>query len=234
MHIQSIRVREFGTIGHLEVQLADGLNVISGPNEAGKSTLMKAVWFALTRRCTSKAQEIREVVPNSGGTPEVKVGVVVDGTTYELEKTFGGQSGSAHLRVDHPNGGIDDHLDHFKPALDRVPDRVLRHRGSGPLQGGAGLVLDGAERGSEGAVPRIAPLKNLLAGATLVGGEGIERVVVKVKQVVVRHGRGRSWRRKSRQVAQGGGCARAGLRLATVSNAAGPPPLWAMHSAPHR
>jgi len=109
MHIQSIRVREFGTIDHLEVGLTDGLNVISGPNEAGKSTLMKAVWFALTRRCTSKAQEIREVEPNSGGTPEVTVGIVVDGTTYELEKTFDGQSGTTHLRVDHRDGGIDDY-----------------------------------------------------------------------------------------------------------------------------
>lgn len=109
MHIQSIRVREFGTIDQLEVDLTGGLNVISGPNEAGKSTLMKSVWFALTRRCTSKAQEIREVVPNSGGTPEVEVDVVVDGTTYELEKTFDGQGGTAHLRVDHQDGGIDDY-----------------------------------------------------------------------------------------------------------------------------
>lgn len=109
MHIKSVRVSEFGTIDDLEVDLTDGLNVISGPNETGKSTLMKAVWFALTRRCTSQAREIREIVPNGGGTPEVEVHLRTNGTTYELEKVFDGQSGRVSLRVDHSEGGIDDY-----------------------------------------------------------------------------------------------------------------------------
>lgn len=109
MHIESVRVREFGTIDEIEVDLTDGLNVISGPNETGKSTLMKAVWFALTRRCTSQAQEIREIVPNRGGTPEVEVRLQTNGSTYELEKVFDGQSGRVSLRVDHSEGGIDDY-----------------------------------------------------------------------------------------------------------------------------
>lgn len=109
MHIESIRVCEFGTLDNFEVDLTDGLNVISGPNETGKSTLMKAVWFALTRRCTSQAQEIREIEPNSGGTPEVEVHLKVDGTRYELEKVFAGQRGQVSLRVDRSEGGIDDY-----------------------------------------------------------------------------------------------------------------------------
>lgn len=109
MHIVSVRVSEFGTIDDLEVDLSEGLNVISGPNETGKSTLMKAVWFALTRRCTSQAQEIRAIVPNRGGTPEVEVHLQANGTTYELEKVFDGQSGQVSLRVDHSEGGIDDY-----------------------------------------------------------------------------------------------------------------------------
>ena len=109
MRIVSIRVSEFGTIEDLEIDLTDGLNVISGPNETGKSTLMKAIWFALTRRCTSQAREIREIVPNRGGTPEVEVHLRANGTTYELEKVFDGQSGQVSLRVDHSERGIDDY-----------------------------------------------------------------------------------------------------------------------------
>lgn len=109
MRIVSVRVSEFGTIEDLEIDLTDGLNVISGPNETGKSTLMKAIWFALTRRCTSQAREIREIVPNRGGTPEVEVHLRANGTTYELKKVFDGQSGQVSLRVDHSERGIDDY-----------------------------------------------------------------------------------------------------------------------------
>jgi DNA repair exonuclease SbcCD ATPase subunit len=109
MHIQSVHVEEFGTIDALEVDLTEGLNVISGPNEAGKSTLMQAVWFALTRRSTSKAQEIRDIVPEEGGTPRVEVSLSVDGTTYQLEKVFDGQSGTASLRAEGADGRIENH-----------------------------------------------------------------------------------------------------------------------------
>lgn len=109
MHIEFAKAEEFGTIKDLEISFSDGLNVISGPNEAGKSTLMRAIWLALTRRCTSKAKEIREIVPNSGGTPTVEVHIASGGTRYELEKVFGGQSGEASLRVEGPNGTFDQH-----------------------------------------------------------------------------------------------------------------------------
>jgi DNA repair exonuclease SbcCD ATPase subunit len=109
MYIEWTRVREFGTLGDIEVDFSEGLNVISGPNEAGKSTLMQAIWFALTRRCTSNAEEIRNIVPNAGGTPSVEVHIGVDGTRYEMEKVFDGQSGRTSLRVQHEYGSIDQH-----------------------------------------------------------------------------------------------------------------------------
>ena len=109
MHIEWTRVREFGTLGDIEVEFSEGLNVVSGPNEAGKSTLMQAIWFALTRRCTSKAEEIRNIVPNTGGTPSVEVRIGADGARYEMEKVFDGQSGRASLRVEHEDGSIDQH-----------------------------------------------------------------------------------------------------------------------------
>lgn len=109
MHIESVRVEDFGPIGNLAVDFEKQLNVISGPNEAGKSTLMQAIWFALTRRSTSQASEIRSIEPKSGGTPSVEVCLHVDGTEYTLEKVFGGQSGRTYLKVDPSDGAMEEH-----------------------------------------------------------------------------------------------------------------------------
>jgi len=107
MHIESVRVEEFGPIDRLAVSLDEGLNVISGPNETGKSTLMRAIWFALTRRSTSQASEIRSIEPNSGGTPNVEVCLRVGGARYALEKVFNGQRGRTNLEVDPPEEAME-------------------------------------------------------------------------------------------------------------------------------
>jgi DNA repair exonuclease SbcCD ATPase subunit len=99
MRIHSVSVENFGTIGAVDLKFDGGMTVICGPNESGKSTLRKAIWFALTRRATSKAEEIRAVEPRGGGTPRVEVAMEQAGGTYALEKTFGGQSGSTTLKV---------------------------------------------------------------------------------------------------------------------------------------
>ena len=103
MHIESVRVEDFGTINSIELDLDEGLNVISGPNETGKSTLMRAIWFALTRRSRSQASEIRSIEPHGGGTPEVEVCLNDNGTRYRMEKVFNGQSGTTSLEVEPPD-----------------------------------------------------------------------------------------------------------------------------------
>jgi DNA repair exonuclease SbcCD ATPase subunit len=133
MYFESVRVEDFGPIGHLEVDLDEGLNVISGPNEAGKSTLMQAIWFALTRRSTSQASEIRTIEPKSGGTPAVEVCLHVDGTQYTLEKVFNGQSGRTHLKVDPSDGAM-------KEQNGEEADEVIREAvGFGDASGRTGV-----------------------------------------------------------------------------------------------
>ncbi|MCS3668707.1 DNA repair exonuclease SbcCD ATPase subunit [Salinibacter ruber] len=100
MRIRSVSVENFGTIGAVDLELGGGMTVICGPNESGKSTLQRAIWFALTRRATSQAEEIREIEPNGGGTPRVEVELDGAEGTYAVEKTFAGQSGSTTLRAD--------------------------------------------------------------------------------------------------------------------------------------
>jgi len=129
MHVKSIHVRSFGTLDQLDVELEDGLNVINGPNEAGKSTLMRAAWLCLMWPCRSQSEAIRSIEPNQGGTPEVRVILEDDGTTYKMEKTFDGSSGSAHLRVRWPDGSVDDYTD------DDAESRLRTAIGVGELGG---------------------------------------------------------------------------------------------------
>ena len=128
MHIKSIEVKDFGTLERIEVELENGLNVISGPNEAGKSTLMHAAWLCLMWPCRSQSEEIRAILPNRGGTPEVRVVLDKDGTTYEMEKTFNGTSGSAHLRVRQADGSVDDYNDDEAEEVLRESIEVGRTR----------------------------------------------------------------------------------------------------------
>jgi len=100
MRIRSVSVEDFGTISAVDLEFKDEMTVICGPNESGKTTLRRAVWFALTRRATSQAQEIQDIEPNTGGTPRVEVGFERTDGIYALEKTFAGQSGSTTLRID--------------------------------------------------------------------------------------------------------------------------------------
>ena len=51
MRIRRIEVRDFRKLGHVVIDgLADGLNVIAGGNETGKSTLVAALRAALFDR----------------------------------------------------------------------------------------------------------------------------------------------------------------------------------------
>ncbi|MCS4101257.1 AAA family ATPase [Salinibacter ruber] len=100
MRIRSVSVENFGTIGAVDLEFDGGMTVICGPNESGKTTLRRAIWFALTRRATSQAEEIRDIEPHAGGTPRVEVELERADGTYALKKTFAGSSGSTTLRVD--------------------------------------------------------------------------------------------------------------------------------------
>ena len=90
------------------IDLAPGLTVVRGPNEAGKSTLQRALELALTRKVTSSAQELDGLVPWDAGA-DVRPSVAMtftwddeDGESHDgrLEKKFnGGQKGAVRLEL---------------------------------------------------------------------------------------------------------------------------------------
>lgn len=66
-----------------------GLNVLSAPNEAGKSTLFRALRTCLFQRHTSDTADIRNIATGDAALPvEITVAFSLDGRDYVLSKSF--------------------------------------------------------------------------------------------------------------------------------------------------
>ncbi len=108
MRITSLAVRDVRRHRDTTIELAPGLTVIRGPNEAGKSTLQRALELALTRKVTSAAQDLDGLVPWDGGTearPAISLAFTYedeDGGAHEgrVAKQFQGAKGSVRLELD--------------------------------------------------------------------------------------------------------------------------------------
>lgn len=108
MRITQLTVRDLRRYREVQLDLAPGLTIIRGPNEAGKSTLQRAIELALTRRVTSAAAELDGLVPWDGG-PDARTSIDLaftwddeDGETHagRLDKSFRGAKGSVRLDLD--------------------------------------------------------------------------------------------------------------------------------------
>ena len=119
------RLRIAGWRGYrepFEVEFDSGLNLVVGPNEAGKSTLFEAVTRAMFDRHTSKAAEIRGIQPlGSTLAPEVELVFRVGDERYLLEKRFLREP-RARLST-WRQGGFE--LDHEGDRADEAVRRVL-------------------------------------------------------------------------------------------------------------
>ena len=70
-------------------ELDDGLNLVVGPNELGKSTLLDALRAVLFERYSSRAEPIRALQNDrSGAAPVVELVFEVNGAEYTLTKRF--------------------------------------------------------------------------------------------------------------------------------------------------
>lgn len=104
-------------------QFKDGINLLAGRNEAGKSTLFEVLTRVLFDRHNSKTEEIRAIQPvGSSLGPEAQVEFRVDGKRYRATKRFL-QNPQSALYSD--RGGIWE-LDHEGDAADAKLREILR------------------------------------------------------------------------------------------------------------
>jgi len=90
MKIRAIRLKEVGRFREpvaLE-GLTGGLDVLAGPNELGKSTILKALKSALFYPHTSKHGRLEALRPYSGGAPLVEVDFEMGGEAWRIRKQF--------------------------------------------------------------------------------------------------------------------------------------------------
>jgi DNA repair exonuclease SbcCD ATPase subunit len=113
VRVRRLSGRDVRRYRSFDIELAPGLTVIRGPNEAGKTTIQRALELALTRRATSTAGEL-EALRRWDAPPEARSVITVefeqddeDGRRVgTLEKTFAGSKGT--VRLDYEGQSITD------------------------------------------------------------------------------------------------------------------------------
>ena len=107
MRIRRLQLRDFRRYRDLDLRLAPGLTVVRGPNEAGKTTLQRAIELVLTRKVTSASSDLDGFRPwdsEDGARPEIVVEFEQDDEdgvrSGTLTKSFRGSKGTVQLDFD--------------------------------------------------------------------------------------------------------------------------------------
>ena len=89
MKITNLKINQFGKLQNKEIYLKDGINIIYGKNEAGKSTLLQFIlgmFYGLSKNKNGKfISDSQKYTPWKGGEFSGKIGYELDdGTKYEV------------------------------------------------------------------------------------------------------------------------------------------------------
>jgi exonuclease SbcC len=95
--LSTLHVHTFGALSSLRIELEPGMNVILGPNEAGKSTLFRALQHLLLTPVTlnkrSFQERIQPLLPVGGGdTIRCALDFQVNAERFRLEKSWGAKA----------------------------------------------------------------------------------------------------------------------------------------------
>ena len=92
MEITAIRLRHVKKIGAQGLaleSLSGGLNVLSEPNEFGKSTIFEAFRHGLLTKHSSKKEPVKALMPKlGGGAPLVEIDLTYEDISYRIRKQF--------------------------------------------------------------------------------------------------------------------------------------------------
>jgi DNA repair exonuclease SbcCD ATPase subunit len=99
MNITHLRLTDFRRHDALDVELTPGLNIVRGPNEAGKSTIQRALELGLFRRATFASAELDDLKPwgRPEADPTIEIDFDQDGRAGRMRKVFAGHHGTVEL-----------------------------------------------------------------------------------------------------------------------------------------
>lgn len=109
MRITRLHVRDLQRHADLDLELAPGITVIRGPNEAGKTTVQRAIELALFRKVTATGAEMESLRrwDGDGSAPTIELEFSdAEAGPGRLTKTFAGPRGQA--RLEHGEETIED------------------------------------------------------------------------------------------------------------------------------
>ena len=89
MIIKSIYINQFGCLKHKTIRFEDGINVISQPNESGKSTIAEFIRVMLYGVNSLRFNQRKKYMPFGCTAMGGEMTVSVDGTDYIIRRTFG-------------------------------------------------------------------------------------------------------------------------------------------------
>ena len=93
MKINRIKLNPFGGVINKEINFKDGMNVIVGENEKGKSTILNAILKVLFTRTDLTAskfkKQLERFIPIGGDFAYVEIDFVVSGKHYKLKRKWG-------------------------------------------------------------------------------------------------------------------------------------------------
>ena len=145
MRLERVSVESFKGLGEFEAALSPGLNIVRGPNEAGKSSFLEALRAAFfeSATTTSRSKVGRWVPWGTKAAPEVTVDFEAGGTRYRVVKTFAKSKGKATLVELGPDATLADgprHVDTRLGEILRMGDAAFLYS-SWVEQGGMELAL---------------------------------------------------------------------------------------------
>ena len=132
MVITSLHIRNFRAIHDRVFAFTPGFNVVVGPNETGKSTILEALLAVLFRNADSTARDVGRWRPwGTMADPFVRIEFEAGGETYILEKTFLGAKTARlqcpGLRLDTSNKDlIMEQVSKLIPVFDRDGESLQR------------------------------------------------------------------------------------------------------------
>jgi DNA repair exonuclease SbcCD ATPase subunit len=108
VRITRLTLRDFRRYRELEIPLSPGLTIVHGPNEAGKTTIQRAIELVLTRKVTSGGADMDSLRSWDAGDearPVIRLEFEIEddergARAGTLEKAFRGAKGTVRLEVD--------------------------------------------------------------------------------------------------------------------------------------
>lgn len=187
MRIESVTLRDFRGVVDTTVEFGDGVTVVEGPNEVGKSSLVEAVRLLRQFKATSKASDVRAVEPiGVDAGPEVRM-TLRTGRYHLTYRKRWMKSPVAELQVDAPAPeqltGDEAHDRFLRILRDTVDVDLLE-----ALEVEQGRSLDQPQLASVQALRRALDASD--GGAAADGGtaaDGHDALMERIEQEYLRH-----------------------------------------------